>query len=326
MAIYYLNIKTLGRGAGARATSAAAYRAGERIRDERTGAVFDHSQRTDVMSKEIVLPSKLAATAMNWICDRSSLWTAAEAAEPRKNARVAREYLVALPHEMTAAQRLHLVQRFSQDLADRHGFAVDFAIHAPRTNNDPRNYHAHLLTTTREVLPTGLGAKTDLDVQGSERRARGLCSYLEELLGVRQHWAILTNEALRAANVEARIDHRSLLAQGIDREPTPRIPEGARRAEERGQRSEIAEEIRAAYRARVAARSELANARGLTVESAGSLEDIRQRARQSWLQLRRAHNEVSATGTPASEHGQSHNDAQQERDPRRSGPDDDLAI
>lgn len=326
MAIYYLNVRTLGRGAGARATSAAAYRAGERIRDERTGAVFDHSKRTDVMDKEIVLPSKFAATDMSWIRDRSTLWNAAEGAERRKNACVAREYLVALPYEITQVQRLHLVQRFSQELADRHGFAVDFVIHAPRPNNDPRNYHAHLLTTTREISPTGLGAKTGLDIRGSERRARGLGSYLDELLAVRQQWATLTNDALRQANVGARVDHRSLAAQGIDREPTPRLPEAARRTEERGQRSEIAEEIRAAYRTRVQARLERATARATTVEIAGGLDEIRKRARQSWLQLRRAELEGFATKAPAPEHNQSHSDAQQERDPRSTGPEDDLAM
>src|SRR5580693_5160775 len=105
VAIYYFNIKFFGRGTGGRATSAAAYRAGERIRDERTGEVFDHSHRTDVLHKEIVLPSKYAAADMSWIHDRSTLWNAAESAESRKNARVAREYLVALPHELTHTGR-----------------------------------------------------------------------------------------------------------------------------------------------------------------------------------------------------------------------------
>jgi hypothetical protein len=131
-----------------------------------------------------------------------------------------------------------LVQRFAQDLANRHGFAVDFAIHAPRFNNDPRNFHAHLLTTTREVLSTGLGAKTDLDIGSSMREARGLGSNLKELYAVRERWATFTNEMLREANIEARVDHRSLKAQGIDREPRPRIPVGAWYTEQHGQRSQ----------------------------------------------------------------------------------------
>ena len=153
MAIYFLNMKTFGRSQGSSAASAAAYRAGERIRDERTGRTYDHSERQDVMHKEILLPGEFAEDDMTWARDRPSLWNAAESAELRKNARVAREYLVALPFELSPQQRLGLVRAFSQELSDRYGFAVDLAIHAPRNfpGSDPRNYHAHLLTTTREV-------------------------------------------------------------------------------------------------------------------------------------------------------------------------------
>jgi ATP-dependent exoDNAse (exonuclease V) alpha subunit len=326
MAIYYLNVKTFGRSAGGRATSAAAYRAGERIVDERSGRVFDHSQRTDVMHNEIVLPSTLVAADMSWLHDRSVLWNAAEHAEPRKNARVAREYLVALPHEMTPAQRLKLVQGFSQELADLHGFAVDIAIHAPRPYNDPRNYHAHLLTTTREVLPTGLGAKTDLDISDSERRRRGLGSSLKELLAVRERWATLTNEALRQTNVRARVDHRSLQAQGIDREPIPQIPMAARRTEEQGQRSDVADAIRAAYRARVQARLERGAGRMTGVQDTSGLEDMQRRARHSWLQVRRAQLAHTSLATNDPADAQERIDPLKEYERGRTGGDDDLAM
>src|SRR5271154_2393805 len=166
MAVYFLNMKTFGRANGSSAASAVAYRAGERIQDVRTGKTYDHSERQDVMHKEIVLPGKFADDEMAWARDRSSLWNAAENAETSKNARVAREYLVALPVELSAPQRTGLVRRFSRELSDRYGFAVDFAIHAPRDfpDSDPRNFHAHVLTTTREVAIGGLGAKTTLDM------------------------------------------------------------------------------------------------------------------------------------------------------------------
>ncbi|TLY75214.1 MAG: VirB4 family type IV secretion/conjugal transfer ATPase, partial [Gammaproteobacteria bacterium] len=48
---------------------------------------------------------------------------------------------------------------FSREIAERYKVAVDLAVHEPREGGDPRNYHAHLLTTTREVTPAGLGAK-----------------------------------------------------------------------------------------------------------------------------------------------------------------------
>jgi ATP-dependent exoDNAse (exonuclease V) alpha subunit len=115
-------MKTFGRAGGSSAASAAAYRAGERIRDERTGRTYDHSERQDVLHKEIVLPGRFADEDMAWARDRASLWNAAESAETRKNARVAREYLVALPVELSPPQRLELVRAFSQELSDRYGF------------------------------------------------------------------------------------------------------------------------------------------------------------------------------------------------------------
>src|ERR1700679_1304263 len=110
MAVYYLNMKTFGRSGGSSAASAAAYRAGERIHDERTGKTYDHSERQDVMHKEIVLPDKFADEEMRWAKDRARLWNTAESAETRKNARVAREYLVALPVELSPQHRVGLVR------------------------------------------------------------------------------------------------------------------------------------------------------------------------------------------------------------------------
>src|ERR1700677_4917184 len=250
MAVYFLNMKTFGRANGSSAASAAAYRAGERIRDERTGKTYDHSERQDVMHKEIVLPSRFADEDMASARDRGNLWNAAESAEARKNARVAREYLVALPVELSPDQRVGLVKGFSQELSDRYGFAVDVAIHAPRDfpGSDPRNFHAHLLTTTREVNADGLGAKTTLDMSDGNRRKLGLEPAVHELLHVRARWAAITNEALQEAHIAARVDHRSLEAQGIDREPRPQIPRAAFEMERHGYRSTVAGRLREEYR------------------------------------------------------------------------------
>jgi ATP-dependent exoDNAse (exonuclease V) alpha subunit len=289
VAIYYLSVKTFGRGSGSSGVSAAAYRAGERIRDERAGRTFDHSHRTDVMHKEIVLPSRFAAVDMRKFQDRAWLWNAVEFAETRANAAIAREYLVALPHELDHPGRVSLSQRFARELADRHSFAVDLVLHAPRTHGDPRNFHAHLLTTRREVSAVGLGGRIVMDQPWARRKdSADVISAIEDLYLVRERWAALTNEALRSANIEAYIDHRSLAAQGIDREPLPRIPKGAFYAERRGGRSEIAERIREAYRARVLARLERAKMLAAQPGSESRLADLRHLARQSWLQLRRA--------------------------------------
>jgi ATP-dependent exoDNAse (exonuclease V) alpha subunit len=322
VAVYFLHMKTFGRANGSSAASAIAYRAGERITDERTGKTYDHSDRQDVMHKEIVLPSKFTNDDMEWARDRSSLWNAAESAEVRKNARVAREYLVALPVELSPQQRTGLVRGFSQELSDRYGFAVDFSIHAPRDfpGSDPRNYHAHLLTTTREVTPSGLGMKTTLDMNDGNRRTLGLGPAVNELLHVRERWATVTNEAMQEAHVAARIDHRSLEAQGIDREPQPHIPHVAIEMERHGYRSVVADRIREEYQARVQARLERGAERITSVgaearpalpdanEAAAkpqSLADIRREARENWLRLRECQKQSEAQSQSPT-HGQNH--------------------
>jgi ATP-dependent exoDNAse (exonuclease V) alpha subunit len=326
MAVYFLNMKTFGRAGGSSAASAAAYRAGERIRDERTGRIYDHSERLDVLHKEIVLPSQFADEDMAWARDRSNLWNSAESAETRKDARVAREYLVALPVELSPPQRLELVRGFSQELSDRYGFAVDFAVHAPRDfpGSDPRNFHAHLLATTREVKLQGLAAKTTLEMRDGDRRKLGLPPVINELLHVRQRWAAVTNEALQQSHIAARIDHRSLEAQGLDREPRPHIPRAAFEMERHGYRSVVADRMRQEFEERLQVRRERAAGREERVPSEPalakptaaepavpepaakapvakpqSLEDIRREARENWLRLRQSQRQSQADSAPA---------------------------
>ena len=181
-----------------------------------------------------------------------------------------------MPVELTPDQRLTLTRNYSQELADRHGFALDFALHAPRS--DPRNFHAHLLATTREIHSTGFGAKTDLEIRDSERLARGLEPFFREVIHARERWAAMANEALGHAKVPVRIDHRSLEAQGIAREPQPRLPRAVVEMERRGQYTELGERVRQEYRERVAA---LAERSGVV-----SLEEIRRQAREEWLRMR----------------------------------------
>ncbi len=278
MAIYHMGIKSVSRGAGRSSVAAAAYRAGERLRDERTGVLHNYSNRTDVSHKEIVLPSTLRAEDAAWALDRASLWNTAERAERPRNARVAREYQVALPAELDAEGRLQLARTFASELAQRHNVVVDLAVHAPRPEGDPRNHHAHLLVTSRQVSASGLGAKAGLDMDSSERQRLGLPVGIAEIKAIRERWATLSNQALAAAGLDVRVDHRSLRAQGIDREPQPNLPFAAIQMERRGLRSPIADRMRERYRERVQER--LARAQGM------DLEAVRRQAREAWLKLR----------------------------------------
>jgi len=294
MAIYFLNVRTFGRSNGSSAVSAAAYRSGERIRDERAGVTYDHTDRQDIMHKEIILPSEFAGDAVSWAQDRTSLWNSAEHAESRANARVAREYLVALPAELSPEQQLRLAQGFSHELSDRYRFAVDLAVHEPRRfpGSDPRNFHAHLLATTREVGIEGLGAKTTLEWNDGRRSEIGLGPAINELLHVRERWANLTNEALQEARLTTQIDHRSLAQQGIDREPLPRIPRAVFEMERHGYRTVVGERLREEYQKRVDAR--LSKSAENQPQPPRSLEDIRREARENWLRMRESAERRSA--------------------------------
>lgn len=210
----FLAVKSLSRRAGQSAVAAAAYRTASRLTDERTGRVADYTRRAGVLGSGIV----------GWRGDRAALWNAAEAAERRKDAMVAREVLLALPHELDPAQRARIVAAYALWLQRRHGVAVEWAIHAPAAGGDARAHHAHLLLTTRRVeADDRLGAKTrELDEAPRSRH---------QIEAWRRHWADLTNEALRQAGVAEQIDHRShrrqAEADGLP-EMLPQVKEGPR--------------------------------------------------------------------------------------------------
>jgi ATP-dependent exoDNAse (exonuclease V) alpha subunit len=257
VAIYHLSVKPVKRAAGRSVTAAAAYRAADRIRDQQTGQVFDYTRKSGVLHTEIVLSSEVARQDINWPRDRAALWNAAEGAERRKDARVAREYELALPHELTHAQRVALVRMFAQDIANRYQSAVDFAVHAPHREGDQRNHHAHVLTTTREITPVGLGAKTAIELSDTDRRKRGLEPAAKEIEAIRAHWANLTNEALRVAQQTARVDHRSLETQGVDREPATHKGPALTNLERRGIRTEASWRLEAEATQRLTRAAEL---------------------------------------------------------------------
>jgi MobA/MobL family len=256
MAIYMMKQKTFPRGKGACITQAAAYRAGERIRDGRTGRMHSYLGRDDVVYKEIFVPSEFAGNAeIAWTQDRAALWNAVESTA-RRNAQLGREVMVVLPEELNAERRTQLVRGFAQELADKYRCAVDTTIHLPRPQSDERNHHAHLLLTPREVTPEGLGPRTSLELSGTERRHIGLGSSKDELLWRRQRWAEVTNETLAREGFSVRIDHRALRTIAPDREPELSLPLHIRKIElMTGKTTRVGEELRRQHRERVEARA-----------------------------------------------------------------------
>ncbi|MBY2907751.1 Ti-type conjugative transfer relaxase TraA [Rhizobium leguminosarum] len=220
MAIYHLSMKPIARSAGRSAVASAAYRAAERLTNERDGLTHDFSNRKGVEHAEIVLP---AGSSAYWAMKRSALWNAAERAEKRSDARIAREFEIALPHELSSDQRLVLTRAFAEDLANRYGAAVDFAIHRPGEGSDIRNSHAHLMMTTREMRETGLGDKTLLERENRWLLANHLPPSQLQLKDLRQAWEHLANTHLERAGLDIRIDNRSHLEAGITIEPSEHV-------------------------------------------------------------------------------------------------------
>jgi ATP-dependent exoDNAse (exonuclease V) alpha subunit len=243
MAIYHLSVKPISRAGGRSATAAAAYRSGELVHDLTSDEVFDYTRKRGVEHSEIVLPTAAARADINWARDREALWNAAEIAEVRKDARVAREYEVALPHELNRGQRVELVRAFAGEIANRYGVAVDFSIHAPHRSGDERNHHAHIMATTREVTATGLGPKAAIEWSDTDRRKKGLEPAKTEIKAIRERWAALTNEHLLERGIEVRVDHRSLQEQGIDREPQSHLGPAVSGMERRGMETQVGKRI-----------------------------------------------------------------------------------
>ncbi|NSY46124.1 Ti-type conjugative transfer relaxase TraA [Agrobacterium tumefaciens] len=231
MAIYHLSTKPVSRSSGRSAVASAAYRCAVLLVNQRDGLVHDFTRKEGVEHKEIVLPQGVSA---GWALDRSALWNAAEFAEKRKDARVAREFEIALPHELSAEGRLKASRAFAQDLANRYGAAVDFAIHSPSEHGDIRNYHAHVLMTTRQVGRTSLGEKTVLEHKNARLLANGMATTDMQLRDIRQSWEGIANRELQREGLDVRIDHRSHIERGLELSPTEHMGVHASQMQQQG--------------------------------------------------------------------------------------------
>ena len=222
MAIFHFTGAILSRSRGQSAVAKAAYNARAEIENEQTGQVHDYTRAQGLAFSGIFAP----ANAPDWAQDRGKLWSEVEAAEKRKDAQLARSFEIGLPHELTDEQRQQLITDFVRENFVRKGMIADVTIHLPHNDGDDRNHHAHILLTTRQIGAEGFGQK-----------AREWNSK-EQLETWRENWARTANRYLERHGHEARIDHRSLEAQGIDREPTQHLGPQASQMERAGEPSE----------------------------------------------------------------------------------------
>ena len=218
MAIYHLHVKVIGRKSGSSAVASAAYRSGSRLRDERLDRDHDFSTKRGVVHSEVMLPENAPEA---WR-DRERLWNDVEAFEIRKDAQLAREVEFALPREMTQAQGIELAHDFVQAEFVGRGMIADLNVHWDMAEDGMPKPHAHVMLTMRAVDENGFGRKVR-DWNRTEMVERW-----------RERWADIANERLAELDIDARIDHRSLEAQGIALEPQSQIGAPAKRIEDRG--------------------------------------------------------------------------------------------
>ena len=223
---YHCSVKTVSRSAGRSVVAAAAYRLGECLHDETHAVTHDYTRKQGIEASFTVTPDD----APEWAHDPELLWNAAERRETRKNSTLAREVELALPSFLTSDDRQRIAERFAHELVNRYGVAVSVALHEPGRHGDDRNYHAHILFTTRELTAEGLGDKTRI----LDDRKTGP----QEVVKLRALAADIINEALREANSDVRVDHRSFKERGIEQEPTTHLGPAATEMERRGEPSD----------------------------------------------------------------------------------------
>ncbi len=149
MAIYHLEAKVVSRGAGRSACAASAYLSCSRILNDYDGVQHDYTRKQGLVWQEVFLPD-MAPPAWQ---DREVLWNVVEDNEKTKDSRLAREFVVALPIELSPEQWQMLLTDFVQNQFVAEGMCADMAIHDP----DPpgHNPHAHIMLTVRPLDEQG---------------------------------------------------------------------------------------------------------------------------------------------------------------------------
>ena len=221
MAIYHFSIKNIGRSNGRSAVAAAAYRSGEKLVDSVYGKEQDYTKKTGIEYKNIYVPSH----ANENLLDRQTLWNEVEKSELKKNgdlkttARLAKEFEIAFPHEVDADTRKRMLDELAQTLVKNHNVIVDAVIHAPHTKSgsDERNYHAHIMFTTRSINEQGELGKKAREFNDDGKNLT---------LAYRELWANMVNRELEQIGTQERVSHLSYSDLKYDLEPT--VHEGSK--------------------------------------------------------------------------------------------------
>ncbi|UPU01711.1 Ti-type conjugative transfer relaxase TraA (plasmid) [Bradyrhizobium barranii subsp. apii] len=247
MAITHFTPQLISRGSGRSAVLSAAYRHCARMEHQAEGRTVDYSTKRGLRHEEFLLPPDGPQWARELIADRSvagaaeAFWNAIEAFEKRSDAQLAKEFIIALPVELTVDQNIALVREFVATQVLARGQVADWVFH-----DEPGNPHIHLMTTLRPLGDNGFGPKK-VPVIGDDgaplRNDFGKIVYRlwsgekAEFLEQREGWLDLQNKHLALAGLEIRVDGRSYAERGIDLAPTTHIGVSTKAIDRKGKKA-----------------------------------------------------------------------------------------
>lgn len=242
---FHFNISMISRGKSKSAVASAAYTSCEKLTNEWDGVTHDYHNKKGLLHSEIFLPENIPKEFQ----DRSFLWNSVELNERANNAQLARNFIIALPKELSVEENKKLITEFIQENFVSKGMIADLAIHEGN-DEEKKNIHAHIMTTLRPINEKGQwqakskkeyvldekGEKIKLKSGNYKTRKVELTDWNDRGNAEkwRENFATLCNQYLEKNNLAKRVDHRSFKRQGKEEIPTIHLGASASALERKG--------------------------------------------------------------------------------------------
>jgi hypothetical protein len=246
---FHFSVSIISRGKGKSAVASSAYIAGEKIKNEWDGVTHDYTKKQGVIHKEIFLPEH----APKEFTDRTTLWNSVELFEKNSNAQLARNFIIALPKELSLEENKKLISEFIETNFVSEGMVADLAIH-DESQDGNNNIHAHIMTIVRPLNEDGTwGQKSKkeymLDENGEKilgkngkpkTRKVELTNWNDRgnVEKWRESFSNLCNRYLQENEIDKKVDHRSFKRQAVKQIPTIHLGAAASALERKGIRTE----------------------------------------------------------------------------------------
>ena len=242
---FHFSISMISRGKSKSAVASAAYISCEKLTNEWDGVIHDYHNKKGLLHSEIYLPENIPKEFQ----DRNFLWNSVELNEKASNAQLARNFIIALPKELSFEENKRLIIDFIQENFVSKGMIADLAIH-DESDEGNKNIHAHIMTTLRPINEKGQwqaksrkeyildenGEKIKLKSGNYKTRKVELTDWNDKGNAEkwRENFAKICNQYLEKNNLEKRVDHRSFERQGIEEIPTIHLGASASALERKG--------------------------------------------------------------------------------------------